>query len=73
MEILRGDNVDKVLVKREEQRQSREQIVLSGLAEKSYQEVEDWVDEITNLPMAKQKLKVMAKLILAIIKVMEIE
>ena len=54
--------------RRVEEQLAKEQIALSGLAEKTYQQAEDWIDEITTLASAKQKLKVMAKVILAIIK-----
>lgn len=68
MEVKRGPNVNKFLQRREDERQAKEEIALSGLAEKSYPEVVAWIDEITTLASAKQKLKVMAKVILAIVK-----
>lgn len=68
MEVLRGPNVDKFFQRKEGERQAKEEIALSGLAEKSYPEVVAWIDEITNLASAKQKMRVMAKVILAIIK-----
>lgn len=72
MEVLRGPNVDKFLQRREDERQAKRQIALSGLKEKKYQEVESWIDEITDLATAKQKLKVMAKVELALIKYLDI-
>ncbi|GAH86029.1 unnamed protein product, partial [marine sediment metagenome] len=51
--------------------ESKEEIALSVLTEKSYQQVEAWIDEITTLASAKVKLKVMAKVILALVKTRE--
>jgi len=72
MKVLRGPNVDKFLQRKEDEQQAKEQIVLSGLKEKNYQQVEDWIDEITTLASAKQKLKVMGKVLLAVIKYLDI-
>lgn len=68
MEVLRGPNVDKFFQRKEDERQAKEEIALSGLAEKSYPEVIAWINEITTLASAKQKMKVMAKVILALVK-----
>ncbi len=71
MEVKRGPNVAKFLQNEQDKQDAKTQIALSGLAEKSYQQAEDWINEITTLALAKQKLKVMAKVILAIIKTRE--
>lgn len=55
--------------KREAERQAKDEIALSGLAEKSYPEVVAWIDEISDLASAKVKMTVMAKVILALVKV----
>lgn len=68
MEVKRGPNVDRFFQREEDVEQSKEEIALSGLVEKSYQQVENWINEITDLASAKEKLKVMAKVILAVLK-----
>lgn len=51
---------------------AKEQIALSGLKEKTYPQVVNWIDEIDSLATAKQKLKIMAKVLLAIIKYLDV-
>lgn len=68
MEVKRGPFVDKFFQKKQDDQQAKEEIALSGLAEKSYQQIEDWIDEITDLASVKVKMKVMAKVILAFLK-----
>ena len=58
--------------RREAKRQAKEQIALSGLKEKTYPEVVSWINEITDLPSAKQKLKVICKILLAVIKYLDV-
>jgi len=47
---------------------AKAQIVLSNLANKTYQEVKDIVTQITDLPSAKVVIKKMATIILALLK-----